>query len=111
MRLWVQPLALLVGLRIQHCSELWCRLQTQLGSSVAVAVAQAGSNSSNWTPSLGTSMHRGCSPRRDKKKKKKKIFFTEFPLWHNGLRIQCCLCGSAGSSPSPAQWVTDLMLL
>ena len=25
-------------LRIQHCCELWCRSQTQLGSGVAVAV-------------------------------------------------------------------------
>ena len=28
----VQPLAWLSGLRIQHCRELWCRLQTRLGS-------------------------------------------------------------------------------
>ena len=26
-------------------------------------------NSSDQTPSLGTSMYRGCSPRKDKKKK------------------------------------------
>ena len=26
------------GLRIQHCGELWCRLQMWLGSRVAVAV-------------------------------------------------------------------------
>ena len=24
---------------VQHCHELWCRLQMQLGSGVAVAVA------------------------------------------------------------------------
>ena len=30
---------LLSGLRIQCCRELWCRLQTQLGSGMAVAVA------------------------------------------------------------------------
>ena len=29
MRLWVQSLALISGLRIQCCHELWCRLQTQ----------------------------------------------------------------------------------
>ena len=28
MRLQVQSLALLSGLRIPHCRELWCRLQT-----------------------------------------------------------------------------------
>ena len=36
MRLQVWSLALLSGLRIQRCRELWCRLQTWLGSHVAV---------------------------------------------------------------------------
>ena len=40
MRWWVRSLASLSGLRIQHYHDLWCRLQTGLGSSVAVAVAQ-----------------------------------------------------------------------
>ena len=39
MRLQVQSLASLSGLRICCCYELWCRLQTWLGSCVAVAVA------------------------------------------------------------------------
>ena len=39
MRLRVRSLALLSGLRIQHCHELWCRSQMQLRSGVAVAVA------------------------------------------------------------------------
>ena len=39
MRLQVQSLASLSELRIQHCRELWCRLQTRLGSCVSVAVA------------------------------------------------------------------------
>ena len=39
MRLWVQSLALLSGLGVWHCHELWYRLQTQFGSGVAVAVA------------------------------------------------------------------------
>ena len=38
MRFQVQFLALISGLRIQHCLELWCRSQTQLGSGIAVAV-------------------------------------------------------------------------
>ena len=45
---------LLGVLRIQHCCELWCRSQTQLGSGLAVAVAS--SCSFNSAPSLGTSM-------------------------------------------------------
>ena len=36
---WVRSLALLSGLRIQRCHELWCRSQTWLGSRVAVALA------------------------------------------------------------------------
>ena len=39
MRLRVQSLALLSGLRILRCSELWCRSQMQLGSGIAVPVA------------------------------------------------------------------------
>ena len=35
-RLQVPSLASLSGLRIQRCRELWCRLQTRLGSGVAV---------------------------------------------------------------------------
>ena len=40
MRTQVQSLALLNGLRIQCCHDLWCRLQTQLKSHITVAVAQ-----------------------------------------------------------------------
>ena len=54
-----------------HCHELWCRSQTQLGSSIAVAVVQAGSCSSSLTPSLGTSICFGCGPKKQKKKKKR----------------------------------------
>ena len=39
MRLGVLSLALLSGLSIQHCHELWCMSQAQLGSGVAVALA------------------------------------------------------------------------
>ena len=37
--LQVRSLALLSGLRIQHCCELWCMSQTQLGSGITVALA------------------------------------------------------------------------
>ena len=67
MRLWVQSLALLSGLRIRRCRELW------LGSGVAVALVQAGGCSSDQTPSLGTSICCcGRGPRNGKKTKKKK---------------------------------------
>ena len=64
-----RSLALLSGLRIWRCHERRCRSQTRLGSLVAVAVAYAGSYSSDSTPSLGTPMCCGCSPAKDKKKK------------------------------------------
>ena len=40
MRLRVRSLPLLSGLTIWRCRELWCRLQTRLGSRVAVALAR-----------------------------------------------------------------------
>ena len=39
---------------------------------VAVAVAQAGSCSSNLTPSLRISICRRCSPKKQKKKKRER---------------------------------------
>ena len=47
MRLPFPSLASLSGLRIWRCQELWYSSQMQLGSGVAVALAQAGSYSSN----------------------------------------------------------------
>ena len=47
MKLWVWSLALLSGLRIQHCHELWYRLQTWLRCGIAVTVAVASSYSSD----------------------------------------------------------------
>ena len=46
----VLSLASLSGLRIRCCHVLWCRAQMWLGFCIAVAVAQAGSLSSNVTP-------------------------------------------------------------
>ena len=39
MRLQVQSLVSLSGLRILPCRELWCRSQMWFGSGIAVAVA------------------------------------------------------------------------
>ena len=38
MKTLVRSLVSLSGLRSRHCHELWCRLQTRLGSCIAVAV-------------------------------------------------------------------------
>ena len=67
MRMGVQSLASFSELRIQHGHELPCRLKSWLGSGIAMAVANASSNS---TPSLRTSMCLRCSPRKKKKKKR-----------------------------------------
>ena len=76
MRMWVWSLALLGGLRIQHCHELWCRLLTWLGSCVAVAVAAALIKPLGWEPPCAT----GAALKRPKKKKKvlfwKNYWFT-----------------------------------
>ena len=46
--------------------ELWCRSKTQLGSSIAASVAEASSCSSDWTPSLETSICLRCGPKKTK---------------------------------------------
>ena len=61
-RLQVWSLASLSGLRIGCCCELRCRLQTWFRSCVAVAAA--GSYSFDLTPSLGTSICHGYSPKK-----------------------------------------------
>ena len=61
---WVKDPALLVS--------CWCRSKTQLRSRAALALAQAAGYSSDQTPSLGTSICRGYSPRKDQKKKEKR---------------------------------------
>ena len=70
---WVRSLGSLCGLRIRRCRELWCRLQTRLGSGMAVAVVEASSCSSGLTPSLGTSICSGCGPKKTKNKKKQGV--------------------------------------
>ena len=78
MRLCVRSLASLRGLRIWHCHGRWCRSQMQFGSGVAVAVVQASSCSSNWTPSLGTA---GVALEKTKKKKKLNVRVPTVAHW------------------------------
>ena len=66
MRMPVRSLASLSGLGIQCCYELWHSSQTQLRFWVVVVVVEASSSSSNSTPSLGTSMCRRHSPKKQK---------------------------------------------
>ena len=41
--------------------------EMQLGSGVAMALTWASSYSSDWIPSLGASICRGCGPKKTKK--------------------------------------------
>ena len=57
--------------KIHCCYELWYRSEMQLKS--LVAVVEAGSYTSDLTPSLGTSICHGC-PKKTKRERKKKKF-------------------------------------
>ena len=98
MRTQVQSLALLSGLRIQHCCELWCGLQMRLGSCIAVAVASAGGYSSSWTSSLGTSICCRCDPKKTKKKKKVNSFRFTYILifFYSQSALHAYLCFHLG---------------
>ena len=64
MRMLVQSLASLSGLRIWHCHELWCRLQMQLGScTAAIALIRP----LDWEPPYA----KGAGLKKEKKKEKK----------------------------------------
>ena len=53
-------------IRIRGCPELCCRSQMQLGSHIALAMAEACSCTSDMTSSLGTSTGSTCVPQRRK---------------------------------------------
>ena len=56
------------GLRIQHCHELQCRSQMQLGSGVAVAVARLAAATLIWSLAWEF-ICCGCGPKKERKKK------------------------------------------
>ena len=76
------------GLRIWVLPELWCRSQTQLRCDVAVAVAQAGSCSSDLTPSLGTSISHKCGLKSKKRRKERKDGKTIFRTPSHGVQAR-----------------------
>ena len=88
----VRCLAQHSGLGIWHCDELWCRSQTWLGTWIAAAVEQASGCRPDSTPSLGTSICLGCSPKKQNKTKQnntqqkitlKNQCYTNFNLKNN----------------------------
>ena len=92
LRLWVRSLASLNGLRIQCCCELWFRSQDRNPCCCDCSVGQHCS--SNSTPSLGTSICRGCGPKKMKKKRKNKTKQKCSPfrilVWIAQFQFECC---------------------
>ena len=80
MRMWVRSLALLSGLRLRRCRELWCRLQTRLGLGPALlwlwcrSVATVPIRPLAWEPPcvVGAALEKAKTNKQTKKKKPKK---------------------------------------
>ena len=70
--------------------KLWCSSQTRLRSAVVVAVAVAGSCSSNLTPGLGTSICYGCGSKKKKRYYARKCFMNARML--DTYKSLPCLC-------------------
>ena len=83
MKFLVRSLALLSGLRIQRCHELWYRLQTRLGSGVAVlwcrlaAVAPIGPLAWETSYVTGAALKKR-QPKTNKKMKGNQILLIFF---------------------------------
>ena len=77
MRMCVQSLASLTGLRIRHCSELWWRPKMWLGSRVAVAPISPLA----WEPPCAI----GAALKSKKKKRKKES--NECWWWYREIKI------------------------
>ena len=85
--IWLDPWGCRFLRGLRRSRELWGRLQTWLGSCIAVAVVEAGSYSSDSIPSLGTSICLRCSPQKEKKKKKKLFCWGIIRGWRTNLSI------------------------
>ena len=107
MRLRVQSLTLLSGLRIWRCRELSYRSQMRLESCVAVVRVSAGGYSSDWTPSLETSICRGNGSRKGKKTKKKKKVYSPLILSRSLPINQLCSQKYEIKSGSPSKECTE----
>ena len=69
-------MTLLSGLRIWHCRELWCRLQTRLRSFLTMAVVRSAA-AALISPLAWEFPYAGSAALKSKKKKRKK---KEHPL-------------------------------
>ena len=77
MKTQVWFLALLSGLRIQWCCELWCWMQMWLRSCIAVAVAEASGCSSDSTLPWEPPYAKGVALKSKKKKNEKEILSND----------------------------------
>ena len=79
MRWRVRSLALLSGLGTRRCRELWCRLQMQLGSHIAVALARpaaiAPTGPLAWEPPHATGAAQEKAKRQKQKTNKIRVSF------------------------------------
>ena len=69
-------------IRIRGCPELCCRSQMQLGSHIALAMAEACSCTSDMTSSLGTSTGSTCVPQRRKQLNQETTPHTHIWFFH-----------------------------
>ena len=72
MRMQIQYLALLSGLRIWHCRELWCSSQTQLWSGVNVTVRRLAATPPIWPLAWEPPYAMGVAFKKTKDKRQKK---------------------------------------
>ena len=61
-----------------------------LGYGMAVAVAEACSCSSNWTPSLRTSICHRCSPKKEEEKKQN-VVLRDWMVYPTDLGEDLCI--------------------
>ena len=83
--------------------------ETQLGSGVAMAVAKAGSCSSDWTPSLRPSMCCKCSPEKQKKRGGTPRELLLWCSWESNSSSSGCYRG-AGVIPGLCSGLKNLVL-
>ena len=93
MRRRVQSLALLGGLRIRCCHEVWCRPHTWLGSLLlwlwCRLVAAALIPPRAWQPPLLTVQPQKAKKKKKRKKKRNTVFWRLTPI---PLCVETALC-------------------
>ena len=101
----LKPQASLSELRICRCCELWCRLQTQLGSCVAVvSCGQAAVAPIRPLACLGTSICHRFGPKKQKKKKNQKTKTCGLSLFGGTDWVKGLQSAERGQHQSTLNW-------